>query len=166
MDNIDRLLAELKAKHHPSSNTSPPQEPAPAPLQSLDDLLSHLAEGTKQVVRHQLSQRSAAPSPPITKSILGIQSSATIDPLLTQLESESQRQEQATQEKQRRLNELQAKRRADLAKQAQQWLKTLNSSSEEGVWFEEFACGYGSRLEAAIDYLEALQTVERESRPF
>ena len=43
-----------------------------------------------------------------------------------------------------------------LRTQAQKWLKNLNPHSDEGIWFEEFAYSYPSRLEAAIDYLQAL----------
>ncbi|TVQ62417.1 MAG: hypothetical protein EA366_02765, partial [Spirulina sp. DLM2.Bin59] len=51
--------------------------------------------------------------------------------------------------------ERQERRRA-ITPKAQAWLKTLDPYSEEGLWFEQFAYNYGSRLEAAIDYLEAL----------
>ena len=43
-----------------------------------------------------------------------------------------------------------------LRTQAQKWLKNLNPHSDEGIWFEEFAYSYPSRLEAAMDYLQAL----------
>lgn len=73
---------------------------------------------------------------------------------------EWQRQQDA-QEKQRRLEQLRQQRRAELAKQAKTWLKKLNPRSTEGQWFEEFACNYESREEAAIDYLEALEEAHR-----
>ena len=44
-----------------------------------------------------------------------------------------------------------------LIAQAQKWLKELQPYSDEGVWFAQFAESYPSRLEAAIDYLKALQ---------
>jgi len=40
---------------------------------------------------------------------------------------------------------------------AQTWLKELDPLSNEGMWFTEFADGYESRLDAAIDYLMALE---------
>lgn len=40
---------------------------------------------------------------------------------------------------------------------AQTWLKQLDPLSNEGMWFTEFADGYESRLDAAIDYLMALE---------
>lgn len=44
-----------------------------------------------------------------------------------------------------------------LIRQAEQWLKNLDPYSDEGFWFEQFALSYASKLEAAIDYLRALQ---------
>jgi hypothetical protein len=40
-----------------------------------------------------------------------------------------------------------------LKKQAEDWLKTLDPFSSEGLWFERFAEGYTSKLEAAVEYL-------------
>jgi hypothetical protein len=82
---------------------------------------------------------------------------------LRQQEQQRQQQkrdkERQEREKQHRLEVLRKQRRAELAEKAKNWLKHLNPRSEEGRWFYEFACGYESRLEAAIDYLEALQSV-------
>jgi hypothetical protein len=72
------------------------------------------------------------------------------------------RQQQVQQAQQRRLDALKAKRRAELTQSARKWLKRLSPKTSEGQWFEEFACGYESHLEAAIDYLEALQEVNQE----
>ena len=43
-----------------------------------------------------------------------------------------------------------------LIRQAEQWLKSLDEYSDEGLWFESFSHNYPSRLEAAIDYLAVL----------
>ncbi len=56
--------------------------------------------------------------------------------------------------KQEELNK--QRRQKALLKQAQQWLKKLDPYSDESLWFEEFAYSYESKLEAAIDYLDAL----------
>jgi FMN phosphatase YigB (HAD superfamily) len=78
-----------------------------------------------------------------------------------ELQAAEQTRQQQEREKQRRLEQLRQQRRAELAQQAEIWLKQVNPRTEEGLWFEEFACGYESRLEAAIDYLEALQEAKR-----
>ncbi|WP_052128717.1 salt stress protein, Slr1339 family [Neosynechococcus sphagnicola] len=70
------------------------------------------------------------------------------------------RQQQQEPEQQRRLEQAKTKRREKLAEQARTWLKSFNPDSEEGRWFEEFSASYDSQLEAAIDYLEALQSVD------
>ncbi len=49
------------------------------------------------------------------------------------------------------------RQRRVLTHRAQEWLKNLNPLSEEGMWFEEFADSYPSPLEAAIEYLAALE---------
>ncbi|GAB4547783.1 MAG: hypothetical protein Tsb0014_42520 [Pleurocapsa sp.] len=49
------------------------------------------------------------------------------------------------------------RRKEALKQQAAEWLKKLNPNSEEGRWFEEFSYSYESKLDAAIDYLEAMR---------
>lgn len=80
-----------------------------------------------------------------------------------QLQAAEQHRQQQEREKQHRLEQLKQQRRAALAKQAEVWLNQLDRHSDEGLWFEEFACAYESRLEAAIDYLEALQAAKRST---
>ncbi|MBZ8179717.1 hypothetical protein G3T18_06325 [Oscillatoria salina IIICB1] len=71
---------------------------------------------------------------------------------------EQQRQEQLRLKEQQRQEQLrQQRRRKALESKAKEWLKNLNPNSEEGLWFEEFSYSYESKLEAAIDYLEALR---------
>ncbi|MGH7998819.1 MAG: salt stress protein, Slr1339 family, partial [Brasilonema sp.] len=41
-----------------------------------------------------------------------------------------------------------------LKKQAKDWLAQLDPLSLEGLWFEKFAEGYPSKLEAAIEYVQ------------
>lgn len=80
-----------------------------------------------------------------------------------QLRQEQAQQQRAEQERQQRLEDLRQQRRAELIREAEQWLRTLKPKSKEGQWFAEFSCRYDSPLEAAIDYLEALQDVDRLS---
>ncbi|MEB3308776.1 MAG: hypothetical protein VKJ02_00925 [Snowella sp.] len=49
--------------------------------------------------------------------------------------------------------EQQAKRQQAIAEKAQAWLDSLDLLSGEGLWFEDFAQKYPSRLAAAIDFL-------------
>ena len=66
------------------------------------------------------------------------------------------REEQEKRKKQLQEQQIQQKKREELTEQATEWLKNLDLHSEVGLWFEEFAYSYPSKLEAAIDYLQAL----------
>ncbi len=147
MDEIDKLLANL-APETQKPQTPPPKADVPArPQGSLDDLLKQLD-----------SPQSANFSAPLPDRLMD-EVKADYEQQQAQLELERQQQEQ---QKQKRLDQLKAQRRVELTEQAAQWLKALNPQSNEGKWFEEFACNYESRLEAAIDYLEALKEVSPE----
>jgi hypothetical protein len=102
---------------------------------------------------------------------------ANLDALLAQVKADGDRQtqlelaqqkivEQETarqaQLKQQRLEQLKQQRRNALRHQAQTWLNQLKPKSDEGRWFAEFACNYDDQLEAAIDYLEALEAVNHD----
>ncbi|GAP99047.1 salt stress protein, Slr1339 family [Leptolyngbya sp. NIES-2104] len=133
MDEIDKLLNSL--------NNSPaePRPAANAARSSIDDLLKQI-DGSPQVV----------PSP-------------SSDRLFDELKQERQDSlNQEAQQKQERLEQLKQQRRQALVVRAEEWLKMLDPNSSEGRWFEEFACNYRSRMEAAIDYLEALREVDRD----
>lgn len=70
--------------------------------------------------------------------------------------SEIKQQEKLQLIQQEELNK--QRRRKQLTLKAKEWLKNLDPTSDEGFWFEEFAYSYESKLEAAIDYLEALES--------
>ena len=67
------------------------------------------------------------------------------------------RRQQELIEAQKREELRQRRRKEALREKAQQWLKNLNPRSEEGKWFEEFSYSYENKLQAAIDYLEAMR---------
>ena len=58
-------------------------------------------------------------------------------------------QEIIRQEQQKQL------KRKQLTRQAETWLENLDPYSDEGMWFNQLAESYPSRLEAAISYLSA-----------
>jgi uncharacterized protein YegL len=155
MDDIDKLLADISPSY--------PTAPKSSTQSSIDKLLMSIKnESTKSevkpTVRHLLS-----PEPPL-------------DDLLSQVKIQQTEKEQAEiiiqqeiiQENQRlaqlkahKQEQLKIRQRQELRLNAQQWLQQLNPKSEESQWFEEFACNYESELEAAIEYLSALQEVDR-----
>jgi hypothetical protein len=72
------------------------------------------------------------------------------------LAEEKRRQQELIELQQR--EELRDRRRQEaLREEAKTWLLKLNPRSEEGRWFQEFSYSYENKLQAAIDYLEAMQ---------
>ena len=71
--------------------------------------------------------------------------------------AEQKRRQQELIEAQKREELRERRRKAAMKEKAQQWLKNLNMRSEEGKWFEEFSYSYEDKLQAAIDYLEAMR---------
>ncbi len=62
------------------------------------------------------------------------------------------------QAEQVRQGQLKAKRQEGLKKEAKSWLKNLDPLSSEGLWFERFAEGYPSKLDAAVEYLQSMES--------
>jgi hypothetical protein len=146
MDPIDELLSKLQPQLEPHRKSEvPPSTPVSG---SIDQLL-------KDLDQKDLDQTATPKELPQDSCLEEVRSQYE-----QQDQAEGERLEQETREKQRRLRQLKAQRRAELAEKALDWLKQLNPKSSEGRWFEEFACGYSSRVEAAIDYLEALSEVD------
>lgn len=52
--------------------------------------------------------------------------------------------------------ELEQQKAKEKNRRAIAWLKTLDPMSSEGLWFEEFAAKYPSKVAAAVDYLRSL----------
>ncbi|MFM7603093.1 MAG: salt stress protein, Slr1339 family [Pseudanabaena sp.] len=127
----------------PSQTSIPPITPAP---NSLDSLLNDLrnnshssSQNNSQSNSHSNSQTYVTDytSPQVTPETLPRQPSPVIDRDLQQI-SDRQKAE-----------DLKA-----ITKTATEWLKKLDPLGGEGLWFEEFAKNYPSRLEAAIALLQ------------
>lgn len=133
MDSIEQLLAQVKAQY---SETTPSPPPPTQPL---------------------------PPSPPPKVAPLR-QQQDPLDSLLAEVKGQYEVQDAVEQEarqqqllaEQRQQAQAQQARRAALTRTAQDWLKNLDPLSTEGLWFNQFAEQYSSKLEAAIDYLAAL----------
>lgn len=168
-DPIDDLLAQIQSSADATAeNTAKPQQHSPMPSQpsgspgSIDDLLAEMdgrptpSSVPPAPVLPASSQKPAPAVPPAPP-----RRDAGIDNLLSDMKStyqeqdraEALRQQQQRQEEQRRQETLKRQKQAAVAKQAEEWLKTLDIRSGEGAWFEEFAAKYPSRVEAAIEYL-------------
>jgi hypothetical protein len=143
-------------------------------MESLDDLLSQIkAEYTEQPSKSVanssplIEEYNRQPQPnssqySYTPRQSNIPDFTPENSLLAELKSEfaqAEKEEQLRKEEQIKAEklkqeQLQKERRQGLAKQAEKWLKQLDPHSQEGLWFEEFAYKYSSKLEAAIDYLQ------------
>jgi hypothetical protein len=131
MDSIDKLLAQLKAEY---------EEPKPTQQQSQPDVVKPLIS-----------------SPPKSQSIIdNILAEVKADVEAQEAAEELRRQEELEQERLRQ-EKIKAQQLEALGKQAKEWLDKLDPFSSEGLWFERFAEGYPSKLEAAIEYLQINQ---------
>lgn len=161
MESIDDLLAQVKAEYQEKETEVPPkQQPLfqEEEFQSLpqmsstyqsqpspSNLVTSAEESLLAEVRAEVEERERAEK--LEKQ--------------QQLKAEQQRKEQQQREEQLRIQQREKRRREALVQEAKEWLKNLNPRSEEGLWFEEFSYSYPSKLEAAIDYLQALRETHR-----
>ena len=143
MESIDRLLADIKAEYE--------EKDKPAEVKNPPALKAEKPEKPTYL----------PPAPPKTKNLYPLSEYSLIGELKAEYEerdkAEEMKRQQQLQEEQRRQQQLLEQQRHKLTLAAQEWLKELEPLSDEGLWFEELAGKYPSRLEAAIDYLQALR---------
>ncbi|MBW4595751.1 MAG: hypothetical protein KME46_23310 [Brasilonema angustatum HA4187-MV1] len=121
-------------------------------MDSLDKLLAELKAEYEQQ-KPQQHQQKANSIKPVSK--MEDKSNFLIDKLLADVKADFEQKDLAEKlQKQQEQEQLQAKKLEELKKQAEDWLAKLDPFSSEGLWFEKFAEGYPSRLEAAIEYLQ------------
>ncbi|MGA9380827.1 MAG: hypothetical protein WBV73_18845 [Phormidium sp.] len=150
MESIDDLLAQIKSEYQEKDNPGQQKKQPPAKRENA------------------IAPKLPNLPPPTTSRQKSFSASSPEDALLSQIKAEFveqdqvqelKRQEQIKEEKTRQEKIKQQQRQA-LTKEAEAWLKKLNPRSSEGLWFEEFAYSYSSKLEAAIDYLQALKETQ------
>lgn len=168
MDEMEKLLAQLKAEYEQNQKKQPTPPATPPSNESkrsqstspLDNLLAEVKAELEASKSHTLPP----PPPSVPKPAI------EPDPLLLKdvraeyrekEREERERQQQELLEQQRLEKERQQRKRQAIRQQAQAWLKNLNPRSEEGRWFEEFSYSYEDKLEAAIHYLEAIRESDR-----
>jgi predicted ribosome quality control (RQC) complex YloA/Tae2 family protein len=136
MDEIDKLLQDLKEDY----SESKPKQQLPKNNNSSSNSSNYYSNLTKS-----------------TKSTSGIDKmldDVKADFQQKDLAEELQRQQEIEAEKICQ-EEIKLKQKEALKKQAQVWLEQLEPLSQEGLWFEQFAEGYPSKLEAAIAYINS-----------
>ncbi|MEG4855980.1 hypothetical protein QUB75_00185 [Microcoleus sp. K1-B6] len=157
MESIDRLLGELKAEYQASQKNAELKTQAPVPAQApsnstfktsdINLYASPLDKDLAQIKAEYEAQNKA-------------QEAASQQPLKAEHEAQNQAQEVALQEQQPAEKvagqQLDVQTHRQKVRQAQVWLKKLDKNSDEGYWFDQFAFKYSSRIDAAIDYLQAV----------
>ena len=163
MESIDRLLAELKAEYqafqkNAEFKSQPPllaQVPLPPAVPSNQTFkisdLNLYASGLDRDLA-QIKAEYEAPN----------KAQEVASPKLLQVEEEAQNKAQEVVSLEQRPSvkvagpQLDVQTHRQKVRQAQVWLKKLDKNSDEGYWFDQFAFKYSSRIDAAIDYLQAV----------
>ncbi len=147
MDSIDRLLSQIKDDNRELPKTPKlPKDRQPTVdfIQPNSDIDSLLAEVEADRLNLPATSNSSIDNSPI------------IDNILSQVKANYHEQDRVrAQNEQQQLQAEQLKRIEKLKLQAKDWLKQLDPLSTEGLWFERFAEGYPTKLEAAINYLQS-----------
>lgn len=187
MESIDDILAQLKSEYQKKDNPGQQkQQPPPKIEKAIEPQLPKLpppGSGGKSFSSSedtliQKKQPSAKMEKAIDPKLHNLSSSASgkrsyspaspEDALLSQIKTEFAEQDKAEElkiqqqikEEKLRQEQIKQQQKQALTKEAEAWLKKLNPRSAEGLWFEEFAYSYSSKLEAAIDYLQALKETQ------
>jgi hypothetical protein len=150
MDEIDKLLSQIKADYQETPKT--PKQPKNSPTQPTTDINNLLTEVKGNYSNRQLTSKSSTNNP------------SAIDSILSQVKANYDAQDKArsplalhsvqSQLEQQQLETEKLKQIETLKLRAKDWLKQLDPLSTEGLWFERFAEGYPTKLEAAINYLQ------------
>ena len=160
-NNIETYLSQLEADNQEkklSAKTDDLLEEIETTYQSQKTSQSNTSPELFSEIEQKFSQRKKQEN-------ISPEDSSIIDNSLEQMVRHSQRKIKNSQEK-KTVDNLADIRQEELNKQkqiklltrkAEAWLKKLDPNSEEGFWFEQFALSYSSKLEAAIDYLKALE---------
>ncbi len=164
MGEMDKLLAQLKAEYaqpeKPSTSPSLPQkQPQSATTEPIDNLLAEVkAEFAGESTKLKQGRSNSTINP---KKSSSSKNPSNSDNLIKDLQQEDrverERKQQEIIAQKQKQQDKQRRRTEALKQKAREWLNNLDSKSDEGLWFEEFAYAYESRLEAAIDYLQAIR---------
>jgi hypothetical protein len=145
-ESLDDLLKEFEIKTQPKVNqTSKNTDRNKQNNSQLDDILTEINTGFK-AKKAEVKQED--------KKLEYLDNLVEQYQKRTQEESVNKKQENLLEIQQQEINK--QRQEKQLLRQAEQWLKNLDTYSDEGFWFEQFASSYPSKLEAAIEYLKAL----------
>ncbi len=160
---VDELLNQVKSKYKNKQSDSP-QVKESNPLEENNQTEKLLAKIKCQLTDSKKSNINEKSIKAIQEEIKNKQQLVNqSDSILTELKNKYENKKispdnnfDQNQEEIRYAEQRRQQQRKLLTRQAEQWLKNLDVTSDEGFWFEEFSTSYPSKLEAAIDYLLAL----------
>lgn len=181
MESLDRLLAELKAEYQESKKKSAELKSQPTtPAESASPVASVPSTPTIKTLNSSKVDSDLAQIKAEYEAQDKAQAVAKQEQLKVEHEKPNKTQESAKQEQLKaeykepnKAQEIFVKQEQPLAekvvqkhshvqthrekvRQAQVWLKNLDKNSDERFWFDQFAFKYSSRIDAAIDYLQAV----------
>ncbi len=165
MESIDRLLAELRAEYQESQRKS--AELKSQRIVQPEPLLEATAVPSGQVIVTSSKNLDFGTFDSDLAEIKAeyekqaqAQEIAKQEQLLAEDEAQNKTQEIVKQEQQQVETVIQqqvpVRTHREKVRQAQVWLKNLSKDSDERFWFDQFAFKYSSRIDAAIDYLQAV----------
>lgn len=164
MESIDGLLAELKAEYQASQKNAELKS-QPVVQESQARLPPAVLRSNEAFKRADLNLYAA------DKDLAEIKAEyeapnkdrevAVPKPLKAEYEAPNKTQEAVSLEQQAAQKvaepQLDVQTHRQKVRQAQVWLKKLDKDSDERYWFDQFAFKYSSRIDAAIDYLQAVK---------
>lgn len=168
MESIDRLLAELKAEYQDSQKKSAELK-AQRIAQAEPSLEATAVQSGQAIVTSNKNLDFGGFDQDLAqvKAEYEKQDQAQKVPkqerLLTEDEAQNKAQEIIKPEQQSVetvVQQVQVKTHREKVRQAQVWLKNLSKDSDERFWFDQFAFKYSSRIDAAIDYLQAVNELD------
>ena len=164
MESIDRLLAELKAEYQASQKIRELQSQPPVEAQPLSQPAAVRSNQTLKTSDINLYAGALDKDLAQIKAEYEAQNKAqevaAQEPLSAEHEAQNKAQEVTALETRPAEKvagpQLDVQTHRQKVRQAQVWLKNLDKNSDERYWFDQFAFKYASRIDAAIDYLQAV----------
>ena len=165
MESIDRLLAELKAEYQASQKNAelksqPAVQEAQAPLPPAV-LRSNESFKRADLNLYATADKDLAEIKAEYEAQNKAQEAVSLEPLKAEDKVQNKTQEVVSLEHQPAAKiagpQLDVQTHRQKVRQAQVWLKKLDKDSDERYWFDQFAFKYASRIDAAIDYLQAVK---------
>lgn len=163
---VNKLLEEVKfnLNHKKASNQDIDSIKTTRQKKVSDNTINSLIEETKleisqnkisnQANKNNISQNYAQVNQDIESIKTKYDRDQNYQKQQAELIYDKNKQEIIHQEQQKQL------KHKELIRQAEKWLENLDPTSDEGMWFNELAESYPSRLDAALNYLNTLNQID------